>query len=81
MSTISNAYFLLILTPNYDPHPSPNRSKSMQLIKAISGILVVASAFICLINAILATSFFGVVFYLIGFVFGILSLVILLLPD
>jgi hypothetical protein len=53
----------------------------MQLIKAILGILVVASAIICLINAILATSFFGVVFYLIGFVFGILSLVILLLPD
>jgi hypothetical protein len=63
-------------------HPSPNWSKSMQLIKAISGILVVANAIICLINAILATSFFGVVFYLnIGFCFGILALLILLLPD
>ena len=47
----------------------------MQLIKAISIILVAASAAICLTNAILATSFFGVVFNLIGFVFGIIALV------
>jgi hypothetical protein len=53
----------------------------MQLIKAISIILVAASAVICLINAILATSFFGVVFYLQGFIFGILALVIIFLPD
>jgi hypothetical protein len=53
----------------------------MQLIKAISGILVAASAAICLTNAILATSFFGVVFYLIGFVFCFFALMILLLPD
>jgi hypothetical protein len=54
----------------------------MQLIKAILGIVLAASTIICLINAILATSFFGVVFYLnIGFCFGILALLILLLPD
>ena len=47
----------------------------MQLIKAILGILLAASTIICLINAILATSFFGVVFNLIGFVFGIIALV------
>jgi hypothetical protein len=46
----------------------------MQL-KAILSILVVTLAIICLINAILATSFFGVVFNLIGFVFAIIALV------
>jgi hypothetical protein len=53
----------------------------MQLIKAISGILVAASAAICLTNAILATSLLYLTLYLIGFVFGILALVIIFLPD
>jgi hypothetical protein len=69
------------LANGVNSHPSPNRSKSMQLIKGIAGIPVLASTIIYLINAILATSVFGVVFNLIGFVFGILALAILWFPD